>query len=126
MNKTTLKLSDFNKIINEVSVIYGFSSERGEIEAPLGYEFTGEFRLPRVGEIALASPSLNPWKIGDWDKINESRLILKPLVLKEHVFKETGEFRPALHDEYYLWNNEIYCSGGGMTTCAKIVVRSER
>lgn len=72
-----------------VKDIYGIDQP----EAPIGYEFTGEFRKVRPGEIFGGAPNLKcilyPNNI-DYDALRGPRLILRPLKkLKRLTFTAT-------------------------------------
>ncbi len=105
--KTILKLSDFETPHNPVQEEYEDCTclSNGEIYSPEGFEFTGEFRVPKEGEWVLSAgrSSCGPEAyLNTGYLIKMPRLIVKPLALKEYCFQETGEFRLPVTGEYFL------------------------
>lgn len=116
MNIENLKYTEEKLVRTTTSVVDVYKTE--PIVAPIGWKFTGEFRLPLPEEYAL---NKNAW-VGEflWTKkcIQEAvedntfspRLILEkitpPPKKKRYIFEETGELpRTLVNGEYGLFGN---------------------
>ncbi len=136
---TTIDLNQFNEpavVKNRAKEVY---YNNGELTAPDGYEYTGEFRPPEGGELFHNSIYLDEVCTASYGWVdNNPRLILKkkePIfkTIKVYSFRLTGEHRQIKPGEYGLSVDgeapEFYHFGNGSYSnfeVAKLTITEER
>ena len=84
---------DYRLIVQEIDLIQSvYGHPKSKLTAPEGYEFTGEFRIPKFGELCLPNgwrvmkdAQAYKWQLRDAQSPTYRRLILRELPMKKEI-----------------------------------------